>query len=264
VTELKTGYAQIDGAYRAARRDPQRQGWDREDQFEENVHHLERLLASVHFPRKGRLLELGCGAGNIGLYLMRHGFDLTGIDLSPVAVEWARENARSAGLSAEFHVGDVRALGEREERTEREARGAGEASARPEALADGSFDLVLDGHLLHWIIPVGDDRQRVLRAAKRLLKPDGVFCVRSMCNEGGRFPVAEARTFDPRTRCVMNGDVATAYIGDSNDIVVEVITAGFLVLDMTIVPPLRDDDMPELLLLARPRAGEATATVPAR
>lgn len=36
---------------------------------------------------KGRVLDIGCGAGRIALWLQLRGFDVTGIDVSPTAIE---------------------------------------------------------------------------------------------------------------------------------------------------------------------------------
>ncbi|MDD5528897.1 MAG: class I SAM-dependent methyltransferase [bacterium] len=35
---------------------------------------------------KGKVLDIGCGAGRVGLYLQQKGFDVTGIDNSPLAI----------------------------------------------------------------------------------------------------------------------------------------------------------------------------------
>jgi 2-polyprenyl-3-methyl-5-hydroxy-6-metoxy-1,4-benzoquinol methylase len=36
---------------------------------------------------KGRVLDIGCGAGRVALYLQKKGFDVSGIDVSPLAVK---------------------------------------------------------------------------------------------------------------------------------------------------------------------------------
>ena len=36
---------------------------------------------------KGRVLDIGCGAGRVALWLQLRGFDVTGIDVSPAAIE---------------------------------------------------------------------------------------------------------------------------------------------------------------------------------
>ena len=38
---------------------------------------------------RGRVLDLGCGAGRVGLHLQSRGHDVVGIDVSPLAVEIA-------------------------------------------------------------------------------------------------------------------------------------------------------------------------------
>ena len=40
---------------------------------------------------RGRVLEVGCGAGRVCLYLQRKGMDVTGIDISPGAIEVCRK-----------------------------------------------------------------------------------------------------------------------------------------------------------------------------
>jgi SAM-dependent methyltransferase len=39
---------------------------------------------------RGRVLDLGCGAGRVGLHLQSRGHEVVGIDVSPLAVEIAR------------------------------------------------------------------------------------------------------------------------------------------------------------------------------
>src|SRR5438128_412240 len=54
-----------------------------------------------------RALEVGCGTGTNLIWLAQQGFDCTGIDLSPRAVDRARQKAEAAGVKVRFMVGDV-------------------------------------------------------------------------------------------------------------------------------------------------------------
>ena len=68
-------------------------------------------LAAVVEPLvAGRALDLGCGEGADALWLAAHGWQTTGVDVSPTAVERARGHAEEQGLggNAEFVVGRSR------------------------------------------------------------------------------------------------------------------------------------------------------------
>lgn len=54
-----------------------------------------------------RVLDVGCGTGQIALFLASRGHEVTGIDGVAEAIEVARSRAAEQGLSAEFRVGDV-------------------------------------------------------------------------------------------------------------------------------------------------------------
>ena len=69
-------------------------------------HLLERLTAA--WPRRGRtLLEIGCGPGVFLEFFDRAGFDVTGLDKSPVMAAAA---GHRLGARAEVRVGDAHAL----------------------------------------------------------------------------------------------------------------------------------------------------------
>lgn len=91
----------------------------------------ERFFAFADAPRQGKLLELGCGAGNLSIALAEKGFDVCGVDFSKTAIEWAKESAKQSGKSIEFQVADVCDLA---------------------AFEDESFDIVYDGYCFHCII----------------------------------------------------------------------------------------------------------------
>ena len=54
-----------------------------------------------------RALELGCGTGTNCVWLAEQGFEVTGIDLAPLAVERAQRRAGAAGVNVHFLVADV-------------------------------------------------------------------------------------------------------------------------------------------------------------
>jgi SAM-dependent methyltransferase len=54
-----------------------------------------------------RALEIGCGTGTNCVWLAQQGFEVTGIDVAPLAVEQAQQRARAAGVKVHFLVADV-------------------------------------------------------------------------------------------------------------------------------------------------------------
>jgi SAM-dependent methyltransferase len=57
--------------------------------------------------RPCRAIELGCGTGANVVWLASHGFDVSGMDLSPLAIEHARQRAAQAGVEVRLLTADV-------------------------------------------------------------------------------------------------------------------------------------------------------------
>ncbi len=57
-----------------------------------------------------RLLDVGCGSGQLALMAAKDGFQVTGVDIAGNLVERARTRAQAEGLSASFHEADAEAL----------------------------------------------------------------------------------------------------------------------------------------------------------
>jgi SAM-dependent methyltransferase len=120
----------------------------------------------------GRALDLGCGPGRNALHLAQRGFHVDAVDLSPTAVEWARERAREAGVESgaepgagagvRFHCGDAFAL-------------AGTQLAGP-------YDLVYDSGCFHHLPP--HRRISYLALLDRLLAPGGHFALTCFASGG--------------------------------------------------------------------------------
>ena len=86
------------------------------------------LIEGVDALEPGRALDLGCGTGTNVRYLAEHGWDATGVDAEPRAIERARD-AVADTPSGRVLLGDVTRLDELD--------------------VDGPFDLVLDIGCFH-------------------------------------------------------------------------------------------------------------------
>lgn len=72
---------------------------------------LTPFLAPIEhlIPTTGHALELACGRGRAAVWLAKRGMDYWGVDVSPVAIELARELARRSGVEdrCRFDVFDL-------------------------------------------------------------------------------------------------------------------------------------------------------------
>ncbi len=119
--------------------------------FSELVSDITRLTVDVDRSMLS-VLDLGCGAGNNTWFLLDSGFDVCGLDISPTAVQFARDRLRRLG----FDGADLR---------------VGSATHLP--WDEGRFDLVVDrGTLCQLVI---DDVGTVTSEVDRVLKAGGLF-----------------------------------------------------------------------------------------
>ena len=91
---------------------------------------LVALVEGAQALRRGRAIDLGCGTGTHALYLAQHGWAVTGIDFSGVAIRDARRNAGNTP-NVTFIEGDATKVSERQ--------------------VAGRFDLALDIGCFHGI-----------------------------------------------------------------------------------------------------------------
>ncbi len=56
----------------------------------------------------GPLLDLACGTGRVALRLAAQGYQVTGVDIVPEMIEWARQKAAKQAVSIDWVVADAR------------------------------------------------------------------------------------------------------------------------------------------------------------
>ncbi len=66
-----------------------------------------RLVTEVGALAAGRALDVGCGEGADAIWLAQRGWDVTAVDVSPLAVERARAAGRRAGVVVDWVCGDA-------------------------------------------------------------------------------------------------------------------------------------------------------------
>lgn len=111
-----------------------------------------RVLADIAAGLEaGTALDLGCGEGGDAVWLAQHGWTVTGVDLSPTAIERGRTAAVSAGIGEE-----VLQL---------------EAADLATWSSEHSYDLVTASFLHSWPVPI--PREAILRRATAFVAIEG-------------------------------------------------------------------------------------------
>lgn len=125
-----------------------------------------------------RVLELGSGAGDVSLRVAQRGYNVTGIEISPTAVKWAKQKAENENLNIEFIC----------------------QSVADRTILDGDkYDLIIDGNCLHCLFD--EDRVAFYDNIERLINLDGYVYISSaiISNEN-----EEAPKISPIKRCFVN------------------------------------------------------------
>ena len=75
---------------------------------EEAKKFIDHLLEFLPKKDHADWLDLACGNGRHAIYLAKKGFKVTGLDLSPNAIQHAKNTSNELGLNVEFDVHDMR------------------------------------------------------------------------------------------------------------------------------------------------------------
>ena len=123
----------------------------------------EKMMIKKYFNPEKRILDIGCGAGRttIGLYEFGYHF-VEGLDLSEAMIVQARRISKEINYNITFRVGDVACLDYEDEIFE---------------AALFSFNGIMQ-------IPGRENRIKVLKEIKRVLKPRGHFLFTTHDREG--------------------------------------------------------------------------------
>ena len=140
-----------------------------------------------------RVLEYGCGTGPAACFLAARGYQVSGIDLVPDAIDIARRHAAERNLTIRFTVADICQWDNHTE---------DDAAQRDGTEHDDSelHDLLLDGYCLQSIV-TDRDRSRVLDGVRRRMKPDGRYMLSTAMFETARDYGLDR--YDPRTGIVL-------------------------------------------------------------
>lgn len=85
--------------------DIQNQSW-----VEDTKRQTDFVIEKLHLNGGEKILDLACGFGRHSLELARRGFSVTGVDITPAYIRFAKEKSQEEGLSVNFLCCDIREL----------------------------------------------------------------------------------------------------------------------------------------------------------
>lgn len=122
------------------------------------------LIDFIQGHKPSRAIDIGCGTGTNVITLARAGWQVTGIDFAPRAIQLAKRKAREAGVRAELLVSDVTKM-----------RGI-----------SGPYGFALDIGCFHGIPPKG--QKKYLKQLDRILAPEGFWLLYGFFKPSAREP----------------------------------------------------------------------------
>ncbi|MBV9469129.1 MAG: class I SAM-dependent methyltransferase [Abitibacteriaceae bacterium] len=186
-------------------------GWAGDDSYRRKQAQIEEALQGQPQPVNSRFLELGCGAGNITLWMAEQGYESYGIDIIPEAIEWANERMNACAAIANFRVGDI---------------------ANMEDFPDDFFGIIFDADCFHMIID--DGREACFAEVRRVLRPGGLFIRGQNARDdriAHRVEFAQGTAyFEPHSRCIFIEGRPEYLLLSEQELIQEVTNAGFNVL----------------------------------
>ncbi len=112
------------------------------------------LAAHRHILRQGTALDLACGRGRNALFLAEHGYQVTAVDYSRVALNQLQEEGARRGLKLTTRLIDL--------------------EQQPDLPAQ-QFDLVINFYYMH---------RPLLPSMQKLVKPGGLIIIRTFSHAG--------------------------------------------------------------------------------
>ncbi|HBL83968.1 MAG: methyltransferase type 11 [Clostridiales bacterium GWF2_38_85] len=89
-----------------------KQGWSldikNQSWVEDTENQVEFIIKTLELTGDERILDLACGYGRHSLAFAKRGYDVTGVDITKVYVDDARENAIEQKINAKFICADIR------------------------------------------------------------------------------------------------------------------------------------------------------------
>jgi ubiquinone/menaquinone biosynthesis C-methylase UbiE len=195
-------------------------GWQDRNNDLQIINWVKILLEKIG-ANSGKLLELGCGAGNISIELAKQGFNVTGIDISLTAINWAEQRFKRKKIDGEFHLNAVSDLS---------------------IFNNETFDIVLDSLCMHYLIY--NNRPKAITEAYRVLKNDGYLLIMTMCNDPQSTYLKKHFEFNTRY-LIFNGE-KECYLGTPEILTEELTSQNFIIAHSFIItgnPKTGDQDM---------------------
>lgn len=112
---------------------------------------MDNLVAKLRIPQGASILDLACGKGRHSVYLSNKGFDVTGVDLSPESIAFAKQFEQK---KLHFHTHDMR-----------------------EILPFEKFDFIFNLFTSFGYFPNDDEHLQTLMQIKNGLKSNGTLVI---------------------------------------------------------------------------------------